>query len=502
MRARKLALNTIAALLFEITSIICSFILPRLILGNYGSEVNGLVSSITQFLSVIALLEFGVGAVLRSALYKPLAEGDDGQISRIMLSGTRFFRRLANIFLVYIIGLIVLYPIISTSGFSFDYIAVLIAAMSLSSLAQYYFGITNGILLAADQRGYIHYTIQALTLAANTIMSAALIACGASIQIVKLGTSLIFLARPLLLHLYVKRNYHINWKITYDAEPIGQKWNGIAQHAAYVVLDSTDVIVLTAFSTFSNVSIYTVYHLVIYGVKTLFTSMTNGVQSLLGELWAKQESDKLRDFFAPFVWGMHAGVVFVFGCTAVLAVPFVRVYTSGITDANYQVPLFAVLITLAHAMHCLRLPYHLMIMAGGHYRQTQNSHIVSAGMNVVVSIVAVIRWGLIGVAVGTLAAMLYQTVWMAWYDSRELVRWPFRNFLKQFAVDAATFAIAYSLTCRMPLSAVTYRAWVILAIKCALRWLGVILVLNLLFYRRHMRKMMELLLRRKKTNPL
>lgn len=488
--------------MFEITSILCSFILPRLILGHYGSEVNGLVSSITQFLSAISLLEFGVGAVLRSALYVPLAERDGDQISRIMLSGSRFFRRIANIFLAYIIGLIVLYPIISTSGFSFDYIAVLIAAMSLSSLAQYYFGITNGLLLSADQRGYIHYTIQTLTLAANAAVSAILIRRGASIQIVKLSTSLIFLARPLLLRLYVRRNYRIDWKITYETEPIEQKWNGIAQHAAYVVLDSTDVIVLTMFSTFSNVSVYTVYHLVIYGVKTLFTSITNGVQSLLGELWAKRESEKLRDFFAPFVWGMHTAVVFVFGCTAVLAVPFVRVYTAGITDADYRVPLFALLLTLAHAMHCLRLPYHLMIMAGGHYRQTQRSHIMSAAMNVIISIAAVIRWGLIGVALGTLAAMLYQTVWMAWYDSRELVRWPFRNFLKQFAVDALTFAIAYALTHRMPLSAVTYRAWVILAVKCALRWLGIVFVMNLLFYRGYMRRMMELLLRSKKTKPL
>lgn len=44
----------------------------------------------------------------------------------------------------------------------------------------------------------------------------------------------------------------------------------------------------------------------------------------------------------------------------------VRVYTNGITDADYIQPLFAFLITLANAGHCLRLPYNVMIVAVGH----------------------------------------------------------------------------------------------------------------------------------------
>ena len=50
-----------------------------------------------------------------------------------------------------------------------------------------------------------------------------------------------------------------------------------------------------------------------------------------------------------------------------------QVYTAGINDANYIQPLFAVLLVLANAVHCLRMPYNLMILAGGHYKQTQNN---------------------------------------------------------------------------------------------------------------------------------
>ena len=58
----------------------------------------------------------------------------------------------------------------------------------------------------------------------------------------------------------------------------------IAQHVAAFILDGTDNIVLTVFSTLTNVSIYSVYHLIIYGVKNLFLSLMNGIQSLIGEM--------------------------------------------------------------------------------------------------------------------------------------------------------------------------------------------------------------------------
>ena len=71
MRKKKLIYNTISSLIFQVTTIVCGFILPRLILNAFGSNVNGLVNSITQFLGIISFLELGVGAVVQSALYKP-----------------------------------------------------------------------------------------------------------------------------------------------------------------------------------------------------------------------------------------------------------------------------------------------------------------------------------------------------------------------------------------------------------------------------------------------
>lgn len=490
MRKLLLAKNTAASLIAQITTLICGFILPRLFLQHYGSEVNGLVNSISQFLSVIAFLELGVGAVVQSSLYKPLAEKDNQQISKVMVSANKFFQRLARILLVYVISLMIIYPYIANQNFGFIYTATLIAAISISSFAQYYFGIVNSLLLNADQRGYIQYNAQTVTIILNTIVCAIMISMNGTIQVVKLVTSIIYLARPIILQIYVNNHYKINWKIKYTQEPIKQKWNGVAQHVASVVLDGTDTIVLTVFSTLSNVSIYSVYFLVVKGVKTLFLSVTNGIQALIGELWAKQELDQLKSFFGWIEWLIHTGTTYVFSCTAALIVPFIQVYTLGIRDANYIQPTFAILLTLANAMHCLRLPYNIMVLAAGHYKQTQRNYIVAAILNIVVSVLTVKIWGLIGVAIGTLVAMTYQTIWLAIYDSRHFIYWPLKKVIRQFLVDIISSFLIISFGSHIVLKDITYFNWFFMAIKVAIVALFVAFCLNSLFYRSKMHRLM------------
>lgn len=132
-RGKRLRWNTYSSLVFQLTTIICGFILPRLILKSFGSQVNGLVNSIMQFLHIITFLELGVGAVVQSSLYKPLSDRDDLQTSRIMRSANKFFTKIAIILLAYVAVLMVLYPILVNKDFGYIYTAALILAISISS---------------------------------------------------------------------------------------------------------------------------------------------------------------------------------------------------------------------------------------------------------------------------------------------------------------------------------------------------------------------------------
>lgn len=483
MQNKILFYNSISPLIYQVTTIICGFILPRLILGHFGTEVNGLVNSITQFLAIISFLELGVGAVVQSSLYKPLADNDNITVSKVITSADKFFRRLGYILAIYVVVMLFYYPYLVKQNFSFTFTATLIVAISIRSFAQYFFGIVNRLLLLADQKAYIQYIAQTTAVIANTLGCYILIAFDCSVQVVYGLTSLIFFLQPLAIHMYIKRYYVLDRQIHYDVEPIKQKWNGVAQHIAAVILSSSDSIVLTTFSTLVNVSIYTVYYLPMSGARLMIMSMISGIEALIGNLWAKQDLEELRKVFAWTEWSIHTGTTLIFTLTAILIVPFVQVYTHGVNDANYIQPLFGVLLVAANSGHCLRLPYNIMILAAGHYKQTQHNYIIAAVMNIAISIVCVMQFGLIGVALGTLAAMAYQTIWMAWYNSKNFIQWPMKNFFKQMAVNAVSAVSIFILSGYFTMTGVSYLEWVILAIKVTLSGIFVALLINYVFYR-------------------
>lgn len=496
MQNKILFYNSISPLIYQVSTIICGFVLPRLILGYYGTEVNGLVNSITQFLAIISFLELGVGAVVQSSLYKPLADKDNITVSKVITSADNFFRRLGYILAIYVLVMLFYYPYLVKQSFSFMFTATLIAAISIRSFAQYFFGIVNRLLLLADQKAYIQYIAQTVAVIANTVGCYILIAFDCSVQVVYSLTSLIFFLQPLAIHMYIKRYYGLDRQIHYDVEPIKQKWNGVAQHIAAVILSCSDSIVLTTFSTLVNVSIYTVYYLPMSGARLMIMSMISGIEALIGNLWAKQDLEELRKVFAWTEWSIHTGTTLIFTLTAILIVPFVQVYTHGVNDANYMQPLFGVLLVAANSGHCLRLPYNIMILAAGHYKQTQHNYIIAAVMNIVISIIGVKQFGLIGVTLGTMAAMVYQTVWMAWYNSKNFIKWPMKNFFKQIGVDAVSAVGIFVVGSCFSLSTIGYVSWVILAIKVTACGIIVGAIVNYVFYREYMLKITQKMARR------
>ena len=482
-RRKKLFYNTVVSLIYQIVAFVCGFILPKYFLTYYGSSVNGLVSSITQFLGFITLAEAGVGAVVQSALYKPLADRDNEQISRIMISSDRFFRMVGFILIAYTAILMVSYPFVAIKQFSFLYTMSLIFAISLSSFAQYFFCMSYRLLLNADQLAFIPMGLQGITTLLSTVLSVVLMKLGFNVQAVKLGASLLFMIQPLFLTWYVKKHYYLNRSIQLHGEPISQKWNGLAQHIAAVVLGNTDVVVLTLFSTLENVSVYAVYSMVVRGINSLISSLTTGLQSLFGNMYAKGEQEALEKTFAKSEWLNHTFVVFCFFCTGKLLLPFIQIYTSSIHDADYYVPIFAVLITLAYGAYCIRTPYVVMVLAAGHYKQTQVSAIIESVLNVIVSVVFVFKFGLVGVAVGTLVAMIYRTSYLAWYLSKAIIYREFKYYIKHMIVDIITLCVGTISAYWIRLYSVSYVSWIFMAIETA----GIILIVsfavNFIFYK-------------------
>ncbi len=483
-RRKKLYLNTVTALLNQIVTVVCGFILPRYILTYFGSDMNGLVTSISRFLSVISFLELGIGPVIQSNLYKPLADKDTDKISQIVVSAERFYRKIAYIFFAYIAVLLVVFPSINQE-YDFWFTASLLLIISISTFAQYYFGVTYQVFLNADQKVYVHTTVQLITAILNTVISVILMKLGFGLHVVKLASAIVFIARPLVQNVYVRKHYNINHKITYTEEPIKQKWNGFAQHLAAVVCADIDVILLTFFASNQSVSIYSVYFLVVSGITNVIMTTVSGLESFWGNMLAKKEYNLLNKTFEAVETLIHAGVTFLFVVTAILIAPFISVYTKGIEDtAAYYLPLFGILLTFAYGVQCLRVPYFRIIKAAGHYKETQNGSFISMFLNIAVSAVLVFKFQLIGVAIGTLIAMLYHTIYFAWYLRKNIINRPFYHFVKHMIVDIVIGIIGFIATSWLTMSSVTYGAWILYAIIVA-AIVGVItLALSLLVYRK------------------
>ena len=197
-------------LILQIIIVLYGFIVPKIIIEKFGSDVNGLVSSITQFLAYITLLESGFGPVVKSVLYKPIANNDIKTIESILKTSEKFFRRIAFIFIVYIIGLCYLFPILVANNFGTIYTISLIIIISISTFAEYFFGMTYRLYLQADQKTYLISLVQIITYILSVIVIIILVALEANIHIIKLASGIIFIFRPLFQNCYVRKKYKIN----------------------------------------------------------------------------------------------------------------------------------------------------------------------------------------------------------------------------------------------------------------------------------------------------
>lgn len=461
MRSKKAIINGISSVFLQIVTIICGFIIPRLIISTYGSKVNGLITSISQFLAFITLLEAGFGPVVKSVLYKPIANKDRNTIEEILKASEKFFRRISYIFIIYIIVLSIIMPLVMANEFNYMYTASLVIIIAISVFAEYYFGMTYKLYLQAEQKTYVVTAIQVGTLILNTIVVLTLIKFSVSIQIVKLVTSLIFVLRPILQNMYVKKKYNINLKPIKGNYEIKQKWDGFAQHIAYVVHKNTDIAILTLCSNIEEISVYSVYLLIMNSIENVIKSFTGGLDASFGDMLAKDEKESLNRNFKAYE-GLYITVAsIIFISTVFLIVQFVRLYTKGITDVNYERPIFAYLMVAAEFIFIIRQPYNDLIKVAGHFKETRKGAWAEAIVNIIISIILVWHFGIIGVVIGTLVAMVIRTIEFMYHTSKHILERNMWYTFKRLLVIAAEFLIVILIVNILPqIEVLTYFNWI------------------------------------------
>ena len=209
-RSKAIKYNMITGWIYELFALISGLILPRLILTTFGSDANGLTSSISQYLSFSVLLRAGLGGVTRAALYKPLANKDFKTVSAIMAATRSYMRKVALIILGYVGIIAIVYPLIVKSDYSWEFMFTMVLVIGSSVFAENFWGVQAKIILQADQKYYIQTIASLASYVAAFGISVLFIKLGFSLMAVKIGSAATACISPIFLNLYVKKRYQNN----------------------------------------------------------------------------------------------------------------------------------------------------------------------------------------------------------------------------------------------------------------------------------------------------
>ena len=265
--------------------------------------------------------------------------------------------------------------------------------------------------------------------------------------------------RPIILCIYTRCHYKLDQHVVSDNSYIKQRWDAFGQGIAFFLHSKTDIFVLTIFTSFTDVSIYGVYAIVTRGLANLLNSVEKVIRSAFGNIIANNEKKNLQKSFDSYLSLMHILVTVLFATATVTVFPFVKLYTSKVTDANYIQPVFGIIIIAAEALYCLRLPYYSIIYAAGKFKETNKSAYIEAGINIVVSVALVYKLGLIGVAIGTFAAMLYRSIAFIVYLSKNILELSIKYQIKRYVITVIAYVLGVILVSKINISVNSYISW-------------------------------------------
>ncbi len=451
MRTKQAFKNASMSLVLQVVLALSGIIIPRFFIALYGSAVNGLVSSISQFISYMALVEAGIGAAGTVALYKPLADKDTDKINGIISAARSFYMRSGAIFSGLLIALIIFYPFaVKNEIQNISFIRTMIFVLSVNGIVDYFYLGKFRVLLMADQRGYIISLAQIIGTVLMTIVCIILMELNCSALLVKGTNAAIYILRSLIVGWYVKHNYpHANFKAKPLFSAFEQRWAALVHQIVGMIVNNTAIVLMTLFiskNALAEISVFSVYNLVAYALYGVMNSISTGLNSGFGEVIFKNEIDTLKNSFKSYEYAFFLIIFIAYVCMAALLYPFIGLYSASFTDGvNYLRWSLVALFTLSGILQCLRLPGLTLICAAGHYKQTQTRAIAEAVINIVVSLALIKPLGVVGVLIGMCASYLYRTTDIIFYSAKHFVKGTLRASLLRILRNVIASAVLIAL---------------------------------------------------------
>lgn len=438
MHFTKYELNLYTSLFYKIITCLIGILIPRLFILSYGSDINGLQSSVTQFFTYIALIESGVGDATVQALFGPLAKRNYNAANGILSATTYYYNKIGFFYLGLLFLLSILYPLfVEINNISFLTVFLYVFLGGLTTGINFFYQSKIVLLMRADGNMYYFNIFTLLAYILTSAVKIWLIMLGENIVLIQFSYFLINVFMIYCYYKVAKKEY--SW-IDFHSKPnlisISQKNSVLIHKITGLVFNNTDVILLTFICNLKVVSIYTIYKMVINMVTTLIASFVDSLNYKLGQCYNNDSLANFKRLIDSFNVGYSVISFALFTIASLLLLPFLKLYTKGM-DMNYIFPLLPYLYIIIEVLQVGREAMMRTSIVAGHFKETRNQSIWEMILNLVFTIVSMIIckniWGveagLYGALLGTVVALLYRTIAISNYANREiLLRSPWKTY--------------------------------------------------------------------------
>ena len=413
MRVKNTTYNVIFDILQLIITTILTFVTRTFFIRYLGSELLGLDGLFVNILSMLSLTELGFDTAIGFSLYKPLANKDKKQISKIMTLLKKYYRIVA--LSVFVIGLCLLpvLPMIA-NGYNGDslylYFILYLLNTSLSYLLAY-----KEALIIANQQSHKIARIKILFLILLYSTQIFLLIKTHNFALYLIAVIVINFVRNFTINRYITIKYKdidFNTKEKIDDKTKKQLFHNtkdlfISRVGDYL-LNGTDNIIISAINI-TLTGIYSNYLSIIGIMKTVINAIYNGVTSSIGNVMAIEKQDVQErifniSYFVSFFVSGFVTIELIFLINPVIAI---WADIGKWTGTNYVLPFWmAIVIALNYYFYAQTRPLNSLKIASGKYKADRLVPIYQAIVNLVVSIGLGIYMGLGGVILGTLVSYI------------------------------------------------------------------------------------------------
>lgn len=495
MRTKKAFKNLIFNLFQQVVGIITSFLLPPLIIGHFGSALNGLIATIKQLMSYAQLTGAGIASTSTYAMYEPLAQDDKKTLSGIYNATGKMFTKAGNLFTLIILILAMIYPFFVGGNVNKLVVGLLVVIIGISGISEFYVIGKYQALLNADQKNFVIAIAQACGNIMNIIVTFILIQLDQNIVIVQLGASVIYVMRILIITGYIRKHYgYLDRNMQPLTDRIKQRNDAVIHELTALVVHSSSTILISIFLGLKMASVYSIYALVFSGLNTICSIVSNAIYASFGEVIAKKDTKTLDGAYNVYEWGYFLIIAVIYTVTFIMIMPFIGIYTHGMTDINYQLPLLGALFTIVGFANNLRVPARTLVIASGHFKETRNRSILEMVINLVGQIIFIPIFGIYGALMGAILSFTYRTVDFIMYTNKHILMLSNkRSFFRAFMNIAISGITIFVLRKVLPVVTPSYLSWVFYGIIITLIVGAIYFIVNLIFENKVMKETFHIL---------